>query len=180
MFALILSYNGPVDLLTGQRIDYAKSLAWSTDREFHHFFPKNFSKKKEISAGKVNAVANIVLLTSASNIKISDSAPSEYIKVIEAEVGRPELVRRLATLLVPESALDAALQDDFTTFVVRRSEALQAAAMALIGEPAEESSRDSAHKFADEVLVDDLGGNAVEEPAAPSANAGVNSLVDED
>ena len=63
MLALMMSYQDPVDILTGQRIDARRSLAWNNDKEYHHFFPKDYLKDK-VPPGRANAVANIVLLTS--------------------------------------------------------------------------------------------------------------------
>ena len=121
MLALMLANADPLDLLTGERIDLAKSLSWSTDREFHHFFPKEFLKSNGVSNDLGNAIANIVLLTSASNIAISKKAPSVYLAEIESVVGRDELVRRAASCLVSEDALDFALADNFVGFLIARS-----------------------------------------------------------
>jgi Protein of unknown function DUF262 len=62
MMALMLSYQDPVDLLTGHRIDARRSLAWSNDKEFHHFFPQAFLRAQGVSGGRINAAANIVSL----------------------------------------------------------------------------------------------------------------------
>ena len=93
MLALMMSYNDPVDLITGQRIDARRSLAWNNDKEYHHFFPKDFLKGKT-SPGRANASANIVLLSSASNIRITNRAPSRYLAELVSDVGRQEVVRR--------------------------------------------------------------------------------------
>lgn len=133
MLALMMSNAGPVDLLTGQRLELRKSLSWSNDREFHHFFPKSYLERCGVKGGAANPVANFVLLSSASNIAISDRAPSAYLgEVIKAE-GRDELLRRLSTVLVSETALEAALQDDFATFLSERSKTLHGQSATLVG-----------------------------------------------
>jgi hypothetical protein len=81
MLALMLSYQDPVDMLTGHRVDARRSLAWSNDKEFHHFFPQAYLKDQGVSGGRVNAAANIVLLSSVSNIRISNSPPSKYLSL---------------------------------------------------------------------------------------------------
>lgn len=134
MLALMLSYADPVDMLTNQRLDARKSLAWSNDKEFHHFFPRDYLSSKKVGRGKANAVANIVMLSSASNIKISNRGPSAYLGALLAEIGREELAARMATLLVSESALDAALVDDYEAFLAARASTLQARALSLVGE----------------------------------------------
>ncbi len=113
-----------MDLLNGQRIDVGKSLAWSNDKEYHHFFPQAYLRR--MRGNPANVVGNIVLLTSMSNIDILDSAPSEYLGRIMADSGRDALLQRLASNLVPESALDAALADDYPAFLDARSEFLHA------------------------------------------------------
>ncbi|MEX5708812.1 DUF262 domain-containing protein [Parafrankia sp. FMc6] len=47
LLALILAYEDPLDLLTGQRIDVGKALSWQNDKEFHHFFPKAYLRSRE-------------------------------------------------------------------------------------------------------------------------------------
>jgi hypothetical protein len=133
MLGLILAHQGPTDLVNGQKIDVDKSLAWSNDKEYHHFFPQAHLRRKSIGANASNVVGNIVLLTSASNIQISDSSPSDYLQRIMDASGRAELVRRLESNLVPESALDAALADDYTAFLEARSQFLHQHVQALTG-----------------------------------------------
>jgi hypothetical protein len=137
MLGLILAHETPSDLINGQKIDTDKSLAWSNDKEYHHFFPQAYLKRMKVPGNAANVVGNIVLLTSKSNIDILDSAPSEYLNRIIADSGREELVKRLATNLVPESALDAALADDFSGFLELRSQFLHAHVHALTGPVAE-------------------------------------------
>lgn len=162
MLALVLAYASPVDLLTGQTIDVGKSLAWNNDKEYHHFFPRNFLKGEGVSAAKANVAANIVMLSSASNIKILDRAPSEYLAELIKEVGRATVVSRLSTLRVPEAALDAALGDDYPGFLTARSEELQRVAMSLVGESGVDGASlpPAAASSADEVLVGDTDEDA--------------------
>lgn len=140
MLALMLAHEAPLDLVNGQRIDIDKSLAWSNDKEYHHFFPQAYLRRVGNGSNSLNAVANIVLLTSTSNIGIRDSPPSEYLTRIIETSGRPALVHRLASNLVPESALAAALNDDYAGFLQLRSEYLHAHVQALTGSVSDERS----------------------------------------
>lgn len=63
LLAIVLSYYRPVDLLTGQQIDTAKALAWMNSKEFHHFFPQAYLKLQKVPRLRINALANIVMLT---------------------------------------------------------------------------------------------------------------------
>jgi len=133
MIALMFGQSTPLDLITGQVIDIDKSLAWSNDKEFHHFFPQAYLSRNGIGTSKANVPGNIVLLTSKSNISISDSAPSAYLnKIIEAD-GRESLVARLESNLIPEAALESALNDDFDLFLSIRSTHLHVIAEKLAG-----------------------------------------------
>ncbi|MBP1049102.1 MAG: DUF262 domain-containing protein [Rhodococcus qingshengii] len=131
MAGLMLSQVGPIDILNGQKIDFDKSLAWSNDKEYHHFFPQAYLARNSVRKLDSNVVANIVLLTSVSNIKIKDKAPSAYLQEIIDKDGRSALLKRLEANLISEAALDAALKDDFTAFLAARSLTLQDHALAL-------------------------------------------------
>lgn len=133
MLALMLAEGTPLDLANGQRIDVDKSLAWSNDKEYHHFFPQAYLARQGIAGTQANVVGNIVLLTSMSNIRIKDLAPSEYLRAIIAASGRDALVQRLESNLVPGEALDYALNDDYSGFLAVRSEFLHSHVLSLTG-----------------------------------------------
>lgn len=152
MLALLLSYQDPVDLLTGRRIDARRSLSWSNDKEFHHFFPHAFLRHQGTSPGQANAVANIVLLSSASNISISDAKPSTYLALIADTVGFAQLQARALASMIPSRALEAAMRDDYGTFLRERARYLHEAVLGLVGET-EEVGDIKAPLAADEVHV---------------------------
>jgi hypothetical protein len=121
--AIVLTYHKPVDLLTGQDIDVAKALAWINAKEFHHFFPRDYLDQKGWPATKINALANIVMMSSASNKVISNRAPSDYLKDVEKVAGA-HLSSRLASHLITPEAYEAALADNFEDFLVLRRGAI--------------------------------------------------------
>ena len=133
MIALLFSDKTPLDLKTGQIIDIDKSLSWSNDKEFHHFFPQAYLSKQGIKSAKGNVPGNIILLTSKSNIEISDSAPSNYLQKIINSDGRDALLERAESNLVPAAAIDAALADDFEQFLNIRATHLHGIAESLAG-----------------------------------------------
>lgn len=132
MLALMMAFNDPVDLITGQRLELRKSLSWSNDREYHHFFPQAFLRSR-VPPTAANSVANFILLSSASNIRISNKAPSRYLAELASQLGEAELIRRLSTVLISEHAYRAALKDDFESFLAARSTTLHDRAMSLVG-----------------------------------------------
>jgi hypothetical protein len=132
LLAIVLAHHHPIDLLTGQKIDISKALAWINSKEFHHFFPRKYLEKKGEKQQRINSLANFIMLSSASNKKISDSSPSEYLSSV-ASVAGDKLDGWLASNLIPREAFDAALGDDFNSFLRIRAEYIHAAVMSKAG-----------------------------------------------
>ena len=118
--AIILAHNQPIDLLTGQRIDARRALSWVNSKEFHHFFPRDYLKSIGVESGKANCLANIIMLTSASNKSISNKKPSVYLQQVEAMAGT-SLNDWLRSNLISEDAYKAALADNFDAFIIERA-----------------------------------------------------------
>jgi len=116
---IVLAYQKPIDLLTGAKIDTSRSLAWQNSREYHHFFPRDYLRQNGVSAREANCLANIVMLTSSSNKKISNRAPSDYLKETVSNAGDATNAW-LDTNLISDAALAAAMQDDFASFIAIR------------------------------------------------------------
>jgi hypothetical protein len=119
-----------MDLLTGQKIDVASALAWTNAKEFHHFFPRDYLAKKGESSDRINSLANVVLLTSASNKTISATPPSTYLKQVIGAAG-DKLSIWLSSNLISDEAFGAALQDDFTAFLKYRAQTIQQAVLSM-------------------------------------------------
>ncbi len=152
LLAIVLAHHQPVDLLTGQRIDTAKALAWSNNKEFHHFFPQAYLKRAGESRVRINCLANFVMLTSASNKTILDRDPSDYLVDVERAAGE-NLDQWLASNLVSREAFEAAKADDFDLYLKLRADTIQSAVLPLAGwEPENE---DEPGVTAAEVLEDE-------------------------
>lgn len=141
LLAIVLAHRGPVDLLTGQKIDVGKALAWSNAKEFHHFFPRDYLKGQNVNRMRVNCLANFVMLTSDSNKKISNRAPSDYLTDVEAAAG-DNLADWLSANLISTEAFAAAKADDFESFLALRAKTIHEAILpdAGWGEVAPEAS----------------------------------------
>ena len=87
ILSLLLAFNRPIDLLTGQDIDIDHALHYANVREFHHFFPRDYLLSRGISIRRANLLANFVMLTATSNKKITNRAPSDYLKDVEQALG---------------------------------------------------------------------------------------------
>jgi hypothetical protein len=111
-------------------VDTAKALAWINAKEFHHFFPRDYLQQKGVPASKINVLANIVMLSSASNKAISNRAPSDYLRDVEKAAGN-QLKRWLESHLILADAYEAARADDYDLFLERRRNAIHQAILKL-------------------------------------------------
>lgn len=132
ILALILSYQRPRDFLTGQAIDVDKALAWQNNKEFHHVFPQAYLRTKGITPAKISSLSNMVYLSSVSNKSISDRAPSQYVAKLLSEHG-DHARSWLATNLIDDAAIQAALKDDYDGFLDARAMAINEQAKRLSG-----------------------------------------------
>jgi hypothetical protein len=130
LLGLLLAGADPVDPRNGQRID----------TEFHHFFPKAFLKARGVSNVRANVCANMIMLTSVSNIFVSDQPPSVYLKDMCDTDGEDVIRERLARSLVNDAAYEAARRDDYEAFLQIRSRTLHERFMGLIGPAGERAS----------------------------------------
>jgi hypothetical protein len=130
MLGLMLAQQGPRDLLSGKKISLEHALSWTNTREYHHFFPQAFLRKRGVVGNKINSVSNFVLLTSISNKKISDSKPSEYIPEVQETLG-DEFKDVMKSNMISDRALIAASEDNYDEFVEARSETLHEHALNL-------------------------------------------------
>jgi hypothetical protein len=126
LLAIILSHHHPVDILTGQQVDATLALAWANAKEYHHFFPQKFLKTRKEKSHRINCLANIIMLSSASNKAISGRAPSSYLQDVEKAAG-PNLLDWLGANLITKEAYEAARADDFDQFLQIRSATIHTA-----------------------------------------------------
>ena len=124
ILVLLLSFNRPLDLLTGQKIDAERALFQGNLREFHHFFPKDYLTTRGVSVRRASALANFVMLTASSNKIITNRAPSDYLKDVRAHLGS-NLETALSANLISQAAFSAALADDYETFLNERAKTIQ-------------------------------------------------------
>lgn len=132
VLAIALSYQRPRDLLTGQFIDVRAALAWQNQKEYHHFFPQDFLKRIGRSSNEINALANIVMLSSASNKLISSRSPSQYLQDVELAAGA-QLSSWLRSNLISDEAFEAGKADDYPRFLAERAKTIDECVCRLAG-----------------------------------------------
>ncbi|MBD3822024.1 MAG: DUF262 domain-containing protein [Thiotrichales bacterium] len=59
--------------------------------DVHHIFPQAFLKRKGLTQGRYNQVANLVYLQQEINIKIGDKAPAEYVAEVFEQCSTGEM-----------------------------------------------------------------------------------------
>jgi hypothetical protein len=129
---LLLAFHRPIDVLTSQKIDTGDALFHGNTKEFHYFFPRDYLKSKGIPIRKANVLGNFIMLTAASNKRITNRAPSDYLKEVVAALGS-KLDEVLAANLISPRAFQAAMADDYDVFLVERSKTITAAVSVLTG-----------------------------------------------
>lgn len=164
LLGLLLAGADPVDLRNGQRIDTDRALSWQNDKEFHHLFPKAFLKARGVSSARANVCANLIMLTSVSNIFVSDQPPSVYLKDMCDMDGEDVVRERLARSLVNDAAYAAARRDDYEAFLEIRSRTLHERLMNLIG-PTGATASDYA-PFSEEAEVSGDDGEPIDRDSA--------------
>lgn len=133
LLAILLSYQAPIDLLTGQKIDVSTALAWNNVKEFHHFFPRRFLKDKGEDDRRMNALANIIILSSSSNKTIGYQPPSVYLKDV-ADAAGTNIEDWLKSHLISSDAYEAAQSDDFGTSLGLRAHSIEQALNTKMGQ----------------------------------------------
>lgn len=98
--------------------------------DVHHLFPRNYLKKKGLSRGRYNQIANYALAQSEINIAIGDKAPSVYFRELLAQcdggkrkyggiTDLEELKENLREHCIPEGILHDP-EEDYEQFLEER------------------------------------------------------------
>lgn len=130
LLGIVLAYHSPIDILTGQPVDVGHALSWTNAKEYHHFFPDAYLKQRGVSGERINSLANLIMLSSASNKTITNRAPSDYLRDVQAAAGG-QLEKWLASNLISTEAYQAALIDDYDTFLKERARTIHDAVTSL-------------------------------------------------
>jgi hypothetical protein len=74
----LLKLQEPRSITDGSKIFDTKKYSVLDNIEHHHFFPKDYLKRREMTK-HINSLMNITMLTKDDNIALSDSAPSNVL-----------------------------------------------------------------------------------------------------
>lgn len=118
----LLSSVGALDFHTSQKLDHYIVAGNAVDD--HHIFPRNYLAKAGFQHVP-DSVLNHTLIDKATNISISDHAPSEYLAQMRGELGAEKLAQILASHGLPTDENGALWQNDFERFLERRVQYLE-------------------------------------------------------
>lgn len=91
-------------------------LSRSNSRNYHHFFPRAWLRKKNYDDWQQNCVANITLVKADENLDIGAKPPAQYIAKFASD--NPNIDADLASQLIPDrQAIEA---NDYDAFISRR------------------------------------------------------------
>lgn len=122
----VLAQAEPRSFLTAAVVDLGSVMSAYNAREFHHVYPKAFLATQGIPFHQSNIIANVCLLTSADNRKISDENPATYMSKIPTAHLHP-----IADgALIPRDMLDGS--KTYADFINARAKLLAAKAETLI------------------------------------------------
>ena len=116
----LYAHFDPKSFLSNSKINLDNSwLKAGHSKNYHHFFPKSYLKKKGIETWQANSIMNITLVDDYLNKRIiSDKPPSRYIKKFAAK--NDELKRTMRTHLINIESFGIE-EDDYEKFIDRRT-----------------------------------------------------------
>lgn len=125
-FIAMLASKSPRSFISGANVDLSVTLKQSSTKEFHHIFPDKYLQRLGKNRKEIYPLANFCFLNNADNQKIKDTAPSEYVQLMNAD-SVPEI---LDAAICPEHTFTM----DYESFIKARTELLQSYANRLISE----------------------------------------------
>ncbi len=82
-FVLALAKAAPRNITNGAAVDLVECLSVYNNKQYHHIYPQAWLKTA--NEPNIDSLANICMLSAAENVRVSDTAPTEYLpKAIEA------------------------------------------------------------------------------------------------
>lgn len=122
-FILLLAHFRPRSFLSGELVELDRVLAEPNRSEYHHCHPRARLAAIGVPDSRINALANIAMISRAENRTISDRLPSEYRELMPTDADSI-----LESAQVPTNLF----ADDYEPFVTSRARLLAERAATLI------------------------------------------------
>ena len=115
----LMALRKPVDFDNGNVVTLDKTNASrQNSKENHHFFPYSLATKMGIKQEEINSLLNFAFISKHLNLDISNDYPSDYLLGYASK--NPDLEAHLLTHFITPAAYQAALNNDFQTFISER------------------------------------------------------------
>ena len=119
----LMALRKPVDFDNGNIVTLDKTNASrQNSKENHHFFPYSLAPKMGIKREEINSLVNFAFISKHLNLQISNKYPSKYLAEYANE--NHDLTTDLLTHFITQTAYEAALNDDFQSFMEERSKSI--------------------------------------------------------
>lgn len=119
----LMALRKPRDFNNGDLVTLDKTNASrQNSKENHHFFPHSLASKLGIKSEEINSLLNFAFISKHLNLEISNKYPSKYLTGYAES--NPSLPEHLSSHFIEDEAYQAALQDDFHTFIEYRGQAI--------------------------------------------------------
>ena len=121
-----MALQKPVDFNNGDLVTLDKTNASrQNSKENHHFFPNSLASKLGVKSEEINSLLNFAFISKHLNLEISNKYPSKYLQGYTET--NPNLIDHLKTHFIENEAYQAALNDDFHSFIEARGKAILSA-----------------------------------------------------
>ncbi|MDX2119255.1 MAG: DUF262 domain-containing protein [Planctomycetota bacterium] len=119
----VYAFHHPESFESGAKVHIANDwLKRANSKNYHHFFPRAFLKKRSVPSDRINHVANITIVDDYLNKReIKAKAPSVYMKAFKK--GNKQLADTMATHLIDPDAYGV-WDDDYELFLKERCKAI--------------------------------------------------------
>lgn len=115
----LMALRKPVDFDNGNVVTLDKTNASrQNSKENHHFFPYSLATRMGIKQEEINSLLNFAFISKHLNLDISNDYPSDYLQSYASK--NPDLEAHLLTHFITPAAYQAALNNDFQTFITER------------------------------------------------------------
>ena len=129
----LFSEQEPKTFNTNAKVNLDNSwLKASFSKNYHHFFPRAYLKKKGYNAQQSNSIMNIVLVDDYLNKRvIKAKPPSEYIRIFTQQNSELKKTLKGHFIGIPEEM--GIWEDDYEKFLEQRAERISAALNKILG-----------------------------------------------
>lgn len=120
----IMAYQRPLSFNDNGIVNISNYwLKQANSKNYHHFFPRAFLRKKGVSENEANNIVNITIVDDYLNKReIGAKSPSRYMKKFQDN--NPDLVKTMKTHLIGDLDKFGILKDDYKSFIRERSRAI--------------------------------------------------------